>query len=64
MQTIWVLEMYEFILIWGKVFTNGPSKICGKQPLKNLKWYVLPPTCTLPPVTLAFKNNGAAEGRW
>ena len=37
MQTIWVLEMYEFILIWGKVFTNGPSKICGRQPLKNLK---------------------------
>ena len=23
--------------IWVKVFKNGPSKICGKQPLKNLK---------------------------
>ena len=22
---------------WGKVFKNGPSKICGRQPLKNLK---------------------------
>ena len=22
-------------VIWGKVFKNGPSKICGKQPLKN-----------------------------
>ena len=22
---------------WGKVFKNGPSKICGSQPLKNLK---------------------------
>ena len=23
------------------VFKNGPSKICGRQPLKNLKWYGL-----------------------
>ena len=22
--------------IMGKVFKNGPSKICGRQPLKNL----------------------------
>ena len=22
-----------------KVFKNGPSKICERQPLKNLKWY-------------------------
>ena len=22
--------------IWVKVFKNGPSKICGRQPLKNL----------------------------
>ena len=22
---------------WGKVFKNGPSKICERQPLKNLK---------------------------
>ena len=22
---------------WVKVFKNGPSKICGRQPLKNLK---------------------------
>ena len=26
---------------WGKVFKNGPSKICGRQPLKKLKWYRL-----------------------
>ena len=26
----------------GKLFKNGPSKICGGQPLKNLKWYGLP----------------------
>ena len=25
--------------IWNKVFRNGRSKICGRQPLKNLKWY-------------------------
>ena len=24
-------------VIWDKVFKNGPSKICGRQPLKNLK---------------------------
>ena len=23
--------------IWDKVFKNGPSEICGRQPLKNLK---------------------------
>ena len=28
--------------IWDKVFRNGPSKICGRQPLKFLKWYDLP----------------------
>ena len=27
---------------WGKVFKNGPSNICGRQPLKNLKSYCLP----------------------
>ena len=27
--------------IWDKVFKNGPSEICGRQPLKNLKWYGL-----------------------
>ena len=25
--------------IWVKVFKNGPSRICGRQPLKYLKWY-------------------------
>ena len=29
-------KMYEFH-IWVKVFKNGPSEICGKQPSKNLK---------------------------
>ena len=31
----------RMINIWDKVFKNGPSKICGKQPLKNLKGYGL-----------------------
>ena len=26
-----------FTVIWGKVFKNGPRKICRRQPLKNLK---------------------------
>ena len=26
---------------WVKVFKNGPSKICGRQLLKDLKWYGL-----------------------
>ena len=33
-----VIEM----LTWDKVFQNGPSKICGRQPLKHLKRYGLP----------------------
>ena len=27
--------------IFDKVFKNGLSKICRRQPLKNLKWYGL-----------------------
>ena len=27
--------------IWAKVFKSGPSKICGRHPLKNLKEYGL-----------------------
>ena len=27
--------------IWDKVFKNGPGKICGRQPLKNLKGHGL-----------------------
>ena len=27
--------------MWDKVFKNGPSKTCGRQPLKNLKGYGL-----------------------
>ena len=27
--------------IWDKLFKSGPSKICGRQPLENLKGYGL-----------------------
>ena len=27
-------------IIWDKVFKNGPSKICGRQPLKKFTWSV------------------------
>ena len=27
--------------MWDKVFKNGPSKICGRQPLKTFKGYNL-----------------------
>ena len=30
-------------IMWGKVFKNGPSKICGKQSLKNLNSIFLKP---------------------
>ena len=32
-------EMDDETQIWNKVFKNGPSKICGKQTLKYLKWF-------------------------
>ena len=35
-------EYLKFHAKWDQVFKNGPSKICGRQPLKNLKWYGLP----------------------
>ena len=28
-------------LIWNKAFKSGPSKICGRQPLKNFTWSTL-----------------------
>ena len=27
----------QLYLKWDKVFKNGPSKICDRQPLRNLK---------------------------
>ena len=34
--------LFVLFHIWGKVFKNGPSKICGRQPLKHLKGYGMP----------------------
>ena len=28
-------------ILWDKVFKNGPSKVCGRQPSKKVKWYGL-----------------------
>ena len=28
---------YSLIIRWDKLFKNGPNKICGRQPLKDLK---------------------------
>ena len=42
------------IYIWDKVFKNGPSKICGRQPLKNLKEYGLLSLSTIFPAFTAF----------
>ena len=41
--TVLMKNIYIFLKsdIWVKVFKNRPSKICGRQPLKNLKWYGL-----------------------
>ena len=32
-----VITESKGLIIWDKVFKNGPNKICGKRPLKNLK---------------------------
>ena len=34
-------EKLSSVLNWDKVFGNGPSKICGRQSLKNLNGYGL-----------------------
>ena len=40
-QLFIISKIFWHIEKWDKIFKNGPSKICGKQPLKNLKWYGL-----------------------
>ena len=35
------MKNYAYISICDKVFKNEPGKICGRQPLKNLKGYGL-----------------------
>ena len=50
LQIKWLVAIWNAVLgrnrlrtliIWDKVFKNGPSKICGKQPLKNFTWSIL-----------------------
>ena len=40
-QLDWIF-IFENTFYMGQRFKNGPSKICGRQPLKNLKGYYLP----------------------
>ena len=43
----WIFEVTRSSspnIIWAKVFKNRRSKICVRQPLKNLKGYHLPKT--------------------
>ena len=46
---------------WVKVFKNGPSKICGTQHLKNLKWsfanFTWPILELLPPTYFQIMEN-------
>ena len=42
LENVWTAEFADAMIIrWDKVFKNGPSKICGRQHLKNLKGYGL-----------------------
>ena len=34
-------NLFLACIMWVKSFQNGLSKICERQPLKNLKWYGL-----------------------
>ena len=35
------LKIKKLFIKWGKVFKNGSSEICGRQPLKNFTWSIL-----------------------
>ena len=39
------------------IFKNGPSKICGRQLLKNLKWYCLDIVCLSTPYQGYITSN-------
>ena len=34
------ITLKNLTIQWVKIFKNGPSKICGRHPLKNLKEYL------------------------
>ena len=46
--TFWIW-LFACKNIWVKVFKNGPSKICGRQSLKKLKWSNVKEDGALPP---------------
>ena len=48
---------FRNMTIWIKVFKNGPSKICRRQPLKNLKWYFKLFKGCLPQISLGTLLN-------
>ena len=37
----WLPKFPGYGTVWVKVFKNGPSKICGRQPLKHFRWSIL-----------------------
>ena len=38
----------------GQSIQNGPSEICGRQPLKNFIWFILEYVVPYEPGTLTF----------
>ena len=40
-----------------KVIKNGPSKICGRQPLKNFTWSILECCCLQISITVTDEND-------
>ena len=38
---IMVLQDFKVVAHMGQTFKNGPSKTCGRQPLKNFTWSIL-----------------------
>ena len=47
--------------IWDKVFKSGPSKICGRQPLKNLNGYGLLLTWSILQYFASYVSKQAAK---
>ena len=48
-----MLDNSSVTIKWVKIFKNGPSKLWGRQPLKNLKWYMV---CSRPYYLKFFKG--------
>ena len=48
---------YIAYLIWDKVFKNRPSKICGRQPLKNFN-------LTIPEYFVPFRDKEVSKEKF